>query len=61
VLPGHGGLFDRLDSLLLPIPFLIWYVFTYLPHTLRHDGNLVHSAVDIFLWGSVHPGDAPKI
>ncbi|CDW89544.1 phosphatidate cytidylyltransferase [Stylonychia lemnae] len=31
--PGHGGFFDRLDSILLPLVFVYWYMNTYLKYT----------------------------
>jgi len=31
ILKGHGGFFDRVDSMLLAFPISFWYLITFLP------------------------------
>ena len=44
MLGAHGGMFDRIDSLLLNVPFVLWYALQYtdLKNQPGYDENQFH-------------------
>jgi CDP-diglyceride synthetase len=44
ILQSHGGVSDRLDSLILVLPFLYWYCLEYMSyaHSPNYDFDNVH-------------------
>jgi phosphatidate cytidylyltransferase len=39
ILPGHGGMLDRIDSMTLTTPFLYWFALEFLDYTHSKDYN----------------------